>query len=280
MTRRLIGVLLGCVALAASARAETIGVVMVHGKHGTPAQLQQLDSAVTQIGFTAERPEMCWSRSRIYDRAYLDCFADIDAAAARLKARGATAIVILGMSLGGNGALGYGARRPGLKGVIALAPASEPDRLRQRPNVAQSVAQAQALVAAGKGNEKQNFTDLNNGQEFTVSTTPTIFLSFVGKDSPAHMPANAAHFDRAAPHGFGQRRSKSAQRRRDFRPRAARSAQQARDGAVRSHRHAGGGGRCRHGVAQIAGAVIQLRQLRPRGLTSPRRTPSAAATRW
>lgn len=193
MTRRLIGVLLGCVALAASARAETIGVVMVHGKHGTPAQLQQLDSAVTQIGFTAERPEMCWSRSRIYDRAYLDCFADIDAAAARLKARGATAIVILGMSLGGNGALGYGARRPGLKGVIALAPASEPDRLRQRPNVAQSVAQAQALVAAGKGNEKQNFTDLNNGQEFKVTTTPTIFLSFVGKDSPAHMPANAAH---------------------------------------------------------------------------------------
>jgi esterase/lipase len=191
--RRLIALALGWLMLAATAKAETIGIVMLHGKHGTPAQLQQLDETVSQSGFIAERPEMCWSRDRIYDRAYLDCFADIDAAAARLKARGATTIVILGMSLGGNGALGYSARRPGLKGVIALAPASEPDRLRQRPNVAASVAQAQALVAAGKGDERQSFTDLNNGSEFTVTTTPVIFLSFLGKDSPANMPENAAH---------------------------------------------------------------------------------------
>ncbi len=197
MTGRLLGLLLTGIlmgmAFAAPARAETIGVVMLHGKHGTPAQLQQLDAAVSEAGVIAERPEMCWSRDRIYDRAYLDCFADIDAAAARLKARGAAAIVILGMSLGGNGALGYGAHHSGLKAVIALAPASEPDRLRQRPDVAQSVAQAQALVAAGKGDDKQSFTDLNNGNEITVTTTPVIFLTFLGKDSPANMPANAAH---------------------------------------------------------------------------------------
>ncbi len=193
MTGRPIGLVLVCMAFATLARAQTIGVVMLHGKHGTPAQLQQLDAAVTEAGFIAERPEMCWSRDRIYDRTYLECFADVDAAAARLKARGASSIVILGMSLGGNGALGYGAHHSGLKGVIALAPAAEPDLLRRRPNVAQSVAQAQALVTAGKGDGKQSFTDLNNGNEFTVTTTPAIFLSFLGKDSPAAMPANAAH---------------------------------------------------------------------------------------
>ncbi len=192
MARRLIALAVSWLMLAATANAETIGVVMLHGKHGTPAQLRQLDDAVTAAGFVADRPEMCWSRDRIYDRAYLDCFAHADAAAARLKQRGATVIVILGMSLGGNGALGYGAHHQGLKGVIALAPASEPDRLRQRPNVAQSVAQAQALVAAGKGDERQSFTDLNNGSEFTVTTTPKILLSFLGKDSPANMPVNAA----------------------------------------------------------------------------------------
>jgi len=85
--------------LAASAHGETVGFVMMHGKHGTPTQLQQLAEAVSNAGFLAERPEMCWSAARIYDRSYLECFADIDAAAVRLKQHGATAIVILGMSL-------------------------------------------------------------------------------------------------------------------------------------------------------------------------------------
>ena len=130
MMRKPIVLLATCLAFAAPARAETIGVVMMHGKTGTPAQFDGLAAAVEAAGFPVERPQMCWTRSRIYDRTYLDCLADADAAAARLKARGATGIVILGMSLGGNAALGYGARRPGLKGVIALAPASNPDQLR------------------------------------------------------------------------------------------------------------------------------------------------------
>jgi hypothetical protein len=74
-----------------------------------------------------------------------------------------------------------------------LAPASEPERLRRRPAVAHSVATAAAMVAAGKGDEKRTFTDLNNGDEFAVTATPVIFLSFVGEKSPADMPANAAH---------------------------------------------------------------------------------------
>ena len=85
--QKLICRLIGCVALAASAHGETVGVVMMHGKHGTPAQLQQLAGAIADAGFAVERPEMCWSAARIYDRTYLECFADIDAAAARLKER-------------------------------------------------------------------------------------------------------------------------------------------------------------------------------------------------
>ncbi len=194
MMRKIIGLLFCAVALAAPApaRSETIGVVMLHGKHGRPTQLQQLGDILTTAGFAVERPEMCWSAARIYDRSYLDCLADVDSAVAKVKANGATAIVVLGMSLGGNGALGFGARRPGLKGVIALAPASEPERLRRRPDVARSVAEAEALVAAGKGDERRTFTDLNNGDELPVTTTAAIFLSFLGKDSPASMPANAA----------------------------------------------------------------------------------------
>jgi esterase/lipase len=193
MMQKLICLLVSCVALAASAHCETVGIVMMHGKHGTPAQLQQLADSVADAGFAVERPEMCWSAVRIYDRAYLECFADIDAAAARLKARGATAIVVLGMSLGGNAALGFGARRHGLGAVIALAPAHAPELLARRPEIAQSIATAQSAVAAGRADEKTTFDDVNLGKSFTVSTTPAIYLSFFGPGSPAVMPENAAH---------------------------------------------------------------------------------------
>jgi esterase/lipase len=183
----------GSLMLAATAHGETIGVVMMHGKHGTPAQLQQLAATVANAGFLVERPEMCWSAARIYDQTYLKCFADIDAAATRLKSHGATGIVVLGMSLGGNAALGFGARRQDLKAIIALAPAHAPELLRRRPDIAQSIATAQAAVDAGKADEKETFNDIDLGRIFPVKTTPVIYLSFFGPDSPAVMPDNAAH---------------------------------------------------------------------------------------
>jgi esterase/lipase len=193
MIRKFICLTVGCLVLAASAHGETIGVVMMHGKHGTPAQLQQLAVTVADAGLLVERPEMCWSAARIYDRTYVECFADIDMAAARLKKQGATTIVVLGMSLGGNAALGFGARRQGLKAIIALAPAHAPELLRRRPEIAQSIARAQAAAEAGRGDEKATFDDVDLGRIFSVSTTPAIYLSFFGPDSLAVMPENAAH---------------------------------------------------------------------------------------
>jgi esterase/lipase len=192
MIRNFILVVLGCVLFAAAARSETIGVVMMHGKTGSPKQLEDLAARIGEAGFLTERPEMCWSRARIYDRPYLDCLAEADQATARLKAGGADTIVILGMSLGGNAALGFGARRPGLKGVIALAPASNPDELRERPPIARGLAEAEALIAAGKGDERKSFTDLNNGRQIEVTATPKIYVSFFGKQTPGEFSANAA----------------------------------------------------------------------------------------
>src|SRR5262252_4421397 len=193
MTRKSICLIVGCLMFAATAHGETIGVVMMHGKHGTPSQVQQLAATVANAGFLVERPEMCWSATRIYDQTYLECFADIDAAATRQKGHGATAIVALGMSLGANAALGFGARRQDLKAIIALAPAHAPELLRRRPDIAESIGQAQVAVAAGRGDEKAMFDDVDLGNIFRVSTTPAIYLSFFGPDSPAVMPENAAH---------------------------------------------------------------------------------------
>jgi pimeloyl-ACP methyl ester carboxylesterase len=136
---------------------------------------------------------MCWSRRRIYDRRYLDCLKDIDAAVDELKTRGATAFVVAGQSLGANAALAYGARHPGLLGVIALAPAHRPEFIANRPEIAMSIYKARDLIAQGRGDVTTTFNDVNARSSivgFTVTATPNIYVSFNG-DSPAVMPANA-----------------------------------------------------------------------------------------
>jgi pimeloyl-ACP methyl ester carboxylesterase len=192
---------LSCVAVAAPGWAESkIGIVLLHGKQGTP-ELQRrrvvviggLADALVGAGYAVERPEMCWSRTRIYDAAYLDCFADIDAAVARLKAGGANGIVVMGMSLGGNVVLGYGARRDGLKAIVAIAPGPAPEMLiRSNSSIASAVARANASIAAGTSAERTEFPDVNGGQEFTVNVTPTIYVSFFSPDGPANLKANIA----------------------------------------------------------------------------------------
>jgi pimeloyl-ACP methyl ester carboxylesterase len=176
--------------------AGKLGVVLVHGKQGNPGQLGNIVDALTHAGYLVDRPEMCWSHRRIYDRPYLDCLSDIDRAIEQLRKRGATEIVVAGQSLGGNAAIGYGARHPDIKGVIAFAPAHAPEFISKRPEVAADIARARALIAKGEGDRRMTFNDANTSARgsFTikVSATPRIYVSFYGPDSPAVMPANAA----------------------------------------------------------------------------------------
>jgi pimeloyl-ACP methyl ester carboxylesterase len=172
------------------------GIVLMHGKTGTPLGSPILDLAwaLLNAGYWVALPEMCWSRTRIYDESYLDCFADIDTAVANLRAQGVTRIVIAGHSLGGNAALGYGARHGGLAGIIALAPAPDNRYLVRQPVVAASLIRAQELIAAGKGDERMEFTDYNNGRAglgpITVNATPRVFESFDAADGPAALTSN------------------------------------------------------------------------------------------
>jgi len=134
---------------------------------------------------------MCWSHRRMRDRPFLECLAELDAPIARLTGRGARTIVVAGMSQGGLGALAFGARRSGLAGIIALTPNGAPERLVSLfPQVAESVAQALAMVAAGHDDERASFTDLNIRGPFSVNTTAAIYLSFFDPTGPANMLDN------------------------------------------------------------------------------------------
>ncbi len=174
-----------CLALlpGPAAAFQRVGLVLLHGKTGSPAQFASMENMLIETGYGVETPEMCWSARRIYDEALTSCYADIDAAVARLKADGFEAIVVGGHSLGGLVALAYAASHAGLAGVIALAPDGEPSDFNRHAKVAQSVRRATAMMQAGKGDDIARFTDRVLGKYFAVKATPRAYISFLGPGS-------------------------------------------------------------------------------------------------
>lgn len=177
--------------------ADGVGVVLIHGKQGLPGEqfLALLTQRMEHAGFMVDQPAMCWARTRIYDRTLPECMADIGAAIARLKSRGATAFAVAGHSLGGFGAIYYGSTHEGLKGIVALAPAPGPGVAR-RSEIVTGKQRAQNLIAAGQGDAFQTFEDTNTGPRGVVTiqvrATPKIFMSFFDMSGPANLVANTA----------------------------------------------------------------------------------------
>jgi pimeloyl-ACP methyl ester carboxylesterase len=246
---------LALTALASSAAAQDrLGVVLMHGKQSAPEQHTPLADAITAAGFLVEPPEMCWSGRRIYDRSYLDCLRDIDAATERLRQRGARAIVVAGHSLGANAALAYGARHA-VKGVIALAPGHAPELRVTHPRIAASLDRAHKLIAEQRGDERSTFSDFNGDLAISVTATAKTYLSFFAPNSPAVMPDNAARL--TAPLLVVAGSADPFQRGPDyFRESAFPRAQSLRHGAVRPFRHFGGiDGNCRRVAADDRAAL-------------------------
>jgi esterase/lipase len=180
-------------AIASLASAGTkIGIVLLHGTLAAPSELDDVAKYLTDAGYAVEVPEMCWSKDRHYDKPYLECLSDIDPAVARLKAKGTTAIVIGGFSIGGSAAIAYGARHDGLAGIIGLAPVHQPERLAKEPRIAKSLALATRLNEAGKGNQVVDFANLSVGKAFTTPMTARVYPTFFAASSPGYMPANMA----------------------------------------------------------------------------------------
>src|SRR5208337_5222980 len=89
------------VALSTSMAADaTVGVVLLHGKDGTPGNVSGLADALKKNGFAVTTPEMPYSKYRNFDKAYEETVPEIDKAVAELKKQGARRIFIAGHSLG------------------------------------------------------------------------------------------------------------------------------------------------------------------------------------
>jgi len=201
-------VLLAAFALSASPHTgkawagEKIGVVLMHGKGGTSkskSPVGKLKSALEGAGILVIAPDMPWSRDREFDKSYEDSMKEIDEAVAGLKSDGATKIVVGGHSIGANAALGYGARREGLAGILAIAPGHIPENESFQGQMDFDYKRAKEMIAAGKGGDEADFKDVNQGKKSTKTMTATIYLSWFDPEGPAPMPKNAANLKPGAP---------------------------------------------------------------------------------
>ena len=207
--KRLFAIFIALTFLTIAAQADDkIGIVLMHGKQGAPLGSSPIGSNRQPIGgrliddlksagYLVEAPEMCWSGRRGLDHTFDQCLREVDEAIDKLRLRGATAIVVGGLSQGGLAAIAYGARHPELLGVIAYAPADDPTNKANTPAVGGAIAKAQDLMVHGQGDEKTSFDDVNTGPKgsfaMTLNTTPNIYLSFYGPDAESGIPANTAN---------------------------------------------------------------------------------------
>jgi len=163
-----------------------VGIVLLHGKGDrAPYKVSFLAQRLRNEGYFVVTPEMPWSKNRMYDVPYEEAMTEIDAAVDQLKKDGAQKIIVGGFSLGGNAALGYGARRRNLSGLIILSPGHFPEAQKFREMSASDISRAKKLLAAGQINEKINFRDTNMGKTFTSIATVGVYLSYFDPQGPA-----------------------------------------------------------------------------------------------
>jgi pimeloyl-ACP methyl ester carboxylesterase len=185
--------LLSPIGAAQAQKLSDYGVVLMHGKQGAPGGLTAaLASALRAAGAAVVTPEMPWSRARSYDAGYEQAMAQIEAEAKKLRAAGKAKIVIAGHSFGANAAMGYAVRHGDIAAVVAMAPGHTPEWRPFSERLGGSIRKAKELLAGGKGDAKESFSDLNQGESLTVTATPKVYLSYFDPQGPASMQANAA----------------------------------------------------------------------------------------
>lgn len=173
------GLLAAAGAIAADTGNGGIGVVLMHGKGGTPQKhVGELAGLLEQRGFLVANLEMPWSGRREYDATVQAAETEVTAALAALRGKGARKLFVAGLSQGGLFALYFGTRHA-VDGIVAIAPGGNVNGQIFREKLGESVEQARQLVAAGKGDAKEKFLDFESSRgTYPIATTPANYLAW------------------------------------------------------------------------------------------------------
>lgn len=206
--RALMSLALGALPLVTTrwaAASERIGVLFLHGKNpGGPQspQYAPVVAAMEKQGWLVALPDMPWSRNRYLQGHWDGAMAEIAQHVKSLQDKGATRIVLMGHSMGVPAAMSHAARGGTAHALVLLAPGHVPRGYFTSPQLApvrESIEAARAQVAAGKGDESQRFTDINQGRQQPVITTARNFLSFFDPESDADMGVTAPKLPASLP---------------------------------------------------------------------------------
>ncbi len=176
-------ILLLAAGTAAAQSTADIGIVIMHGKGGSPTGLvKKLADGLKSKGFRVANLEMPWSRKRDYDKNVTDAAQEVSAALDKLRAGGAQKVFVAGHSQGAVFALHYAGKHP-LDGLILIAPGGDVSTRFYQQKIGSSVDRAHSLVSDGKGNERGEFDEFEGGNgNWTVRTTAATYLTWFDPD--------------------------------------------------------------------------------------------------
>lgn len=187
-------------AAPADAVANKIGIVLMHGKGGSPTKyVADLASALEGQGFLVANLEMPWSGKRSYDVEVGAADGEVESALNSLRGKGARTFVVAGHSQGGLFALHFGGKHA-VDGVIAIAPGGNVGAPTYRDKLGEHVDRARKLVAEGKGQEKERFADFEGSRgTYPIITTPVSYLSWFDPDGAMNQKAALSRMSPAIP---------------------------------------------------------------------------------
>ncbi|MDR3391657.1 MAG: alpha/beta hydrolase [Sulfuriferula sp.] len=195
---------LSCVFLPLTAFAETgndkIGIVIMHGKGGSPTQhVAALAAALSAQGMLVANLEMPWSGRRNYDVDVTTAESEVESALKTLRQQGATRLFVAGHSQGGAFALYFG-NHHAVQGIIAIAPGGNVASDAFRDKLADSVAQARKLIADGNGLEKTRLLDYEGSRgTYPVITPPAAYLTWFDPEGAMNQMKSVKNMNPAIP---------------------------------------------------------------------------------
>lgn len=183
-----------------AAQGERIGIVVMHGKGGSPTKhVAGLAATLRDQGWLVANLEMPWSGRRDYDASVSQAAAEVEAALGTLRTQGAQKLFVAGHSQGGLFALYLGGQLK-VDGLIAIAPGGSAASQVYRDKLADTVAEARRLVAAGKGDEKASLIDFESSRgTYPVVVAPAIYLSWFDPAGAMNQSAALNKLDPAIP---------------------------------------------------------------------------------
>jgi esterase/lipase len=175
-----------------------VGVVLMHGKWGSPQSMSSLARELESKGYLVSNAEMAWSGRRLYDVDYPTALKEIEQEVQQLRAKGAKRVVVAGQSMGSNAAVAYASSGFDLDGLVVLSPGHFPEggmgkRLRS------SYERAKSMVAANRGADSDSFEDINQGKQRSLKMTAGIYVSYFDPNGLGAITKNIKKFSKPVP---------------------------------------------------------------------------------